>query len=47
MISFLLPAFLGLYIGVLLGFHPIIVVGAVVWALLIRATLAMVLYDDD
>ena len=48
MVSFLVPALLAFYIGVLLGFHPIIAVGGVAMMSVIRATwLAIVLAEDE
>ena len=45
--SFLAPALLAFYVGVLMGFHPIIALGGALFMSIIRATLWAVLLGDE
>ena len=45
--SFLLPALVAFYLGVLMGFDPIIALGGATLMLLLRATLWAVLTEDE
>ena len=45
MLIFLVPALAAFYLGVLMGFHPVIALGGALFMTIIRATLWAVLSD--